>query len=49
MVVDLLVGGDLRYHINHGVVFDDAAVQLFVLETASALDYLRGKGIVHRY
>ena len=49
MVVDLLQGGDLRYHIDQGVVFSDDSIRLFALEAAHALDYLREKLIIHRY
>ncbi|KAL7642121.1 UNVERIFIED_CONTAM: hypothetical protein RMT77_006681 [Armadillidium vulgare] len=48
MVVDLLLGGDLRYHLQQGVSFSDEAVRLYILETASAVDYLHTKNIIHR-
>ena len=48
MVVDLLVGGDLRFHLGNGVVFGDYSVRLYLYEMASALEYLHQRRIVHR-
>lgn len=48
MVSDLLLGGDLRYHIQQEVVFTEESVVLFVAEIALALDYLQCHKIVHR-
>ncbi|XP_076636019.1 serine/threonine-protein kinase 32A [Colletes latitarsis] len=48
MVSDLLLGGDLRYHIQQEVVFTEKSVLLFVAEIALALDYLQSHKIVHR-
>ena len=48
MVVDLLLGGDLRYHIQQDVKFDEERVKLYICEIALALDYLHRKHIVHR-
>uniref|UniRef100_A0A452DK92 Serine/threonine-protein kinase 32C n=1 Tax=Capra hircus TaxID=9925 RepID=A0A452DK92_CAPHI len=48
MVVDLLLGGDLRYHLQQNVQFSEDAVRLYVCEMALALDYLRGQHIIHR-
>lgn len=48
MVVDLLLGGDLRYHIQQNVKFDEMRVKLYICEIALALDYLRKKHILHR-
>ncbi|XP_049862564.1 serine/threonine-protein kinase 32B isoform X2 [Schistocerca gregaria] len=48
MVSDLLLGGDLRYHISQRVRFSEACVQLYVCELAMALDYLHSRRIVHR-
>lgn len=48
MVVDLLLGGDLRYHLQQNVRFTEASVKLFVCEIAMALDYLQSKNIIHR-
>ncbi|XP_065174193.1 serine/threonine-protein kinase 32B isoform X2 [Atheta coriaria] len=48
MVTDLLLGGDLRYHMAQEVNFTEDAVMLIVQELALALDYLQTKHIVHR-
>ncbi|XP_017772121.1 PREDICTED: serine/threonine-protein kinase 32B-like, partial [Nicrophorus vespilloides] len=47
MVTDLLLGGDLRYHIGQEVHFSGDAVKLTICELASALDYLKTKHIIH--
>ncbi|XP_021925102.1 serine/threonine-protein kinase 32B-like isoform X2 [Zootermopsis nevadensis] len=48
MVSDLLLGGDLRYHVQQEVTFSEDCVKLYVCELALALDYLQSKRIVHR-
>lgn len=49
MVVDLLLGGDLRYHLQQNVHFSESTVKLYICELALALNYLRNKRIIHRY
>lgn len=48
MVVDLLLGGDLRYHMQRDVVFSEDCVKLYLCELTLALDYLRTQKIIHR-
>lgn len=48
MINDLLLGGDLRYHLNKCIRFDEARCKLYICELALALDYLHNKQIVHR-
>ncbi|PWA23124.1 hypothetical protein CCH79_00002456 [Gambusia affinis] len=48
MVVDLLLGGDLRYHLQQNVHFSETTVKLYLCELALALGYLRSKHIIHR-
>ncbi|XP_016059202.1 PREDICTED: serine/threonine-protein kinase 32B [Miniopterus natalensis] len=48
MVVDLLLGGDLRYHLQQNVHFTESAVKLYICELALALDYLQRRHIIHR-
>lgn len=47
MISDLLLGGDLRFHLNDGK-FSEARVKLYICELALALDYLQSKRIIHR-
>uniref|UniRef100_A0A8C8MKF9 Protein kinase domain-containing protein n=1 Tax=Oncorhynchus tshawytscha TaxID=74940 RepID=A0A8C8MKF9_ONCTS len=48
MVVDLLLGGDLRYHLQQNVHFNEDAVKLYLCEMTLALDYLQSQHIIHR-
>ncbi|XP_036446357.1 serine/threonine-protein kinase 32B-like [Colossoma macropomum] len=48
MVVDLLLGGDLRYHLHQNVHFKEETVKLYICELALALDYLQSCHIIHR-
>ncbi|XP_026226138.1 serine/threonine-protein kinase 32A isoform X2 [Anabas testudineus] len=48
MVVDLLLGGDLRYHLQQNVHFSESTVKFYICELALALGYLRTKHIIHR-
>lgn len=48
MVSDLLLGGDLRYHIAQDVYFSEDSVRLYICELGLALDYLQSQCIVHR-
>ena len=48
MVIDLMLGGDLRFHLDRMGTFPDPMISLIVAETACGLDYLHKKNIVHR-
>ncbi|KAJ3134671.1 hypothetical protein HK101_004338, partial [Irineochytrium annulatum] len=48
MVIDLMMGGDLRYHLDRMGGFSEDAVRLIAAETAAAIGYLHSKKIVHR-
>uniref|UniRef100_T1IQJ3 Protein kinase domain-containing protein n=1 Tax=Strigamia maritima TaxID=126957 RepID=T1IQJ3_STRMM len=48
MVVDLLLGGDIRYHIQQSGRFDEYRVKLYICELALALDYLQEQHVIHR-
>ncbi|KAI0103041.1 kinase-like domain-containing protein [Nemania sp. FL0031] len=47
LVVDLMSGGDLRFHISRKT-FTEEAVQFWISELACALRYVHGQGIIHR-
>ncbi|KAI5716045.1 hypothetical protein M8J77_026506 [Diaphorina citri] len=48
MVSDLLLGGDLRYHITQDIKFTEETIHLYAFELGLALDYLKTKHIIHR-
>ncbi|XP_050436833.1 serine/threonine-protein kinase 32A isoform X2 [Adelges cooleyi] len=48
MVSDLLLGGDLRYHLGQDVKFNENCIKLFACEIGSALEYLQSERIIHR-
>ncbi|KAJ1566083.1 hypothetical protein HK096_002370 [Nowakowskiella sp. JEL0078] len=48
MVLDLMVGGDIRYHLDRIGGFSENVVRFFAAELGLALKYLHSKGIVHR-
>lgn len=47
IVVDLMTGGDLRFHISRKT-FTEEAVRFWIAELGCALRYVHGQGIVHR-
>ena len=49
MVMDLMLGGDLRFHLERiNGSMSEARVQFYVAELGLALNYLHEKNIVHR-
>ena len=46
-MVDLMSGGDLRFHISRKTFTEDA-VRFWVSELGCALRYIHGQGIIHR-
>jgi serine/threonine protein kinase len=47
LVVDLMNGGDLRFHISRKT-FTEEAVRFWIAELGCALRYIHGQGIIHR-
>ncbi|KAG6189008.1 hypothetical protein E4U10_005092 [Claviceps purpurea] len=47
LVVDLMSGGDLRFHISRKT-FTEEAVQFWIAELGCALKYIHGQNIIHR-
>lgn len=47
LVVDLMNGGDLRFHISRKTFTEDA-VRFWIAELGCALRYIHKQGIVHR-
>lgn len=47
IVVDLMNGGDLRFHISRKC-FTEEAVRFWLAELGCALRYIHSQGIIHR-
>lgn len=48
LVVDLMLGGDVRYHMKNGRPFDFDRVRFYTAQTALAINYLHEQGYIHR-
>ena len=48
LVMDLLTGGDLRYHIARHRKFTEEQTKFFIACILVALEYIHGKSILHR-
>lgn len=49
MVLDLALGGDLRYNMFKNPEFDDFTLVVYTAQIASAVNYMHKKMIVHRF
>ena len=48
LVLDLLTGGDLRYHIAQKRIFTESETKFFISNMIIALEYIHSKNIIHR-
>lgn len=48
MVIDLMLGGDLKFHIDKQIPFDERCIRFYAAEMTCALMYLHDQGVVHR-
>lgn len=48
LVLDLLLGGDLRYYLKNGLVFDEYSTAIYAACISSALEHMHSKFILHR-
>ncbi|KAJ3105581.1 hypothetical protein HDU97_007923 [Phlyctochytrium planicorne] len=48
MILDLMLGGDLRFHLDRMGTFKEEMVRYYVAEIALGLSYLHSRRIVHR-
>lgn len=49
MVLDLMLGGDLRFHLERLGTLPEDYVRFYAAELALSLNYLHSKQIIHRY
>eukprot|EP00158_Paraphelidium_tribonemae_P006298 Partr_v1_DN27766_c1_g1_i3_m67244 putative AGC YANK protein kinase len=48
MILDLMLGGDLRFHLDRNGPMKEAVVRFYCAELALSINYLHDKQIVHR-
>ncbi|KXS22195.1 kinase-like protein, partial [Gonapodya prolifera JEL478] len=48
MVIDLMMGGDLRFHLDRTGGFTEAMIRYYAAELATVLSYMHKRRIVHR-
>ncbi|KAG5460643.1 MAG: hypothetical protein BJ554DRAFT_7278, partial [Olpidium bornovanus] len=48
MVLDLMLGGDVRFHLDRQGSMEEAVVRFYCAEVGAGLAYLHSKKIVHR-
>lgn len=48
IVMSLMEGGDLRYHLSKMTVFTEGETRFMIASILMALDYLHAKMIIHR-
>ena len=49
MVLDLMLGGDLRFHLDRLGVMPESYVQFYAAEVAISLRHLHNNKVIHRY
>lgn len=48
MVLDLMLGGDLRYHLDRNSELPEDQIRFWMAEVALGIEYLHVKGVIHR-
>ena len=48
LVMDLMSGGDLRYHISRYKTFSEEQTRFFICGIIIALEYIHGNNVIHR-
>lgn len=49
MVLDLMLGGDLRFHLDSHGKFNELQVRFYVAELILSISYIHRQNIIHRY
>eukprot|EP01084_Bolivina_argentea_P012158 22776_1 len=48
LIIDLMIGGDLQYHLNNDRTFSEQRSQFYAAEILLGLDHIHSKGIIFR-
>ncbi|ETO21790.1 rhodopsin kinase, partial [Reticulomyxa filosa] len=48
LILDLMIGGDLKYHLNHERVFNEERSRFYAAQVLLGLEHIHNKGIVYR-
>ncbi|ETO26797.1 hypothetical protein RFI_10338, partial [Reticulomyxa filosa] len=48
LILDLMIGGDLKYHLNHERVFPEERSRFYAAQVLLGLEHIHNKGIVYR-
>ena len=48
IIMNLMEGGDLRYHLSKGTTFSEGETKFMVAGVLLAIGYLHGRRIIHR-
>jgi serine/threonine protein kinase len=48
MVLDLAIGGDLRFHLVRNGILPEKTIRIYAMEIAAAISYLHSNDILHR-
>lgn len=48
LILDLLEGGDLRYHISKHKTFTEEQTKFFIANIITSLDFIHNQGVIHR-
>ena len=48
LILDYLPGGDLRYYMNNGMIFNESQIKFFISNLILSLKYIHNNNILHR-
>jgi len=48
LILDLMIGGDLKYHLNNDKTFSEERSRFYAAEVLLGLDHIHSKGIIYR-
>ena len=47
--MDLMIGGDLKYHLNREIRFSEHRSRFYAAEVLLGLDHIHSKGVIYRF